>query len=174
MKNSFKILFIILLASISLSAQYSTDWIRPADSNAKTGSMIARDKTDNVIVVGHVQSSNIYTRKYDKFGNFQWEKTSTSGIQSNYEKAIWVNTDKNKNIYVVGKRYVGTSQEFPNAVVVLKYNAAGTLLWKQNIPIEFVAGSSSGYSFNLRSEVDNAGNLYIGTSSTRSNGICID
>jgi hypothetical protein len=110
MKRSVKILALLLFVANYISAQYSTDWIRPADSNAKTGSMIARDKTDNVIVVGHVQSSNIYTRKYDKFGNFQWEKTSSSGIQSNYEKAIWVNTDKNKNIYVVGKRYVGTSQ----------------------------------------------------------------
>lgn len=173
MKRSVKILVLLLFVANYISAQYSTDWIRPADSNAKTGSMIARDKTDNVIVVGHVQSSNIYTRKYDKFGNFQWEKTSSSGIQSNYEKAIWVNTDKNKNIYVVGKRYVGTSQEFPNAVVVLKYNAAGTLLWKQNIPIEFVAGSSSGYSFNLRSEVDKAGNLYIGTSSTGQMGFVL-
>jgi outer membrane protein assembly factor BamB len=65
------------------------------------------------------------------------------------------------------------AREFPNAVVVLKYNAAGTLLWKQNIPIEFVAGSSSGYSFNLRSEVDKAGNLYIGTSSTGQMGFVL-
>jgi hypothetical protein len=85
----------LLLISIGLFAQYSTDWIRPADNYLKSGSMIARNNADNVIVTGYIQSQNIYTRKYDKFGNFQWKQTSSSGIQSNYEKPIWVNADIN-------------------------------------------------------------------------------
>ena len=128
-----------LLVSINLFASYSTDWIKPADNYLKSGSMIARDKSDNVIVTGYIQSQNIYTRKYDKFGNFLWEKVSSSGIQSNYEKPVWVNCDKNKNIYVVGYRYsFSSSWEYPHAVVVLKYNASGTLQWKQNISLSYI------------------------------------
>src|SRR6185295_17463902 len=142
MKKMFKLLCLLLIVSTSSFASYSTDWIRPAGNYLKSGTMIARDKSDNVIVTGYIQSENIYTRKYDKFGNFLWEKVSASGIQSNYEKPVWVNCDKNKNIYVVGYRYsFSSSWEYPNAVVVLKYNASGALQWKQNISLSYVVGS---------------------------------
>ena len=134
--------------------------------------MIARDNADNVIVTGYIQSQNIYTRKYDKFGNFLWEKTSASGIKSNYEKPIWVNTDINNNIFVVGYRYAfSSSRDRPNAVIVLKYDAAGTLLWKKNITMSIFVNST--VSFNLRSEVDNSGNLYIGTVATSPSGFVL-
>ena len=142
MKKFYILTALILLFSANLFAQYSTDWIRPADNYLKTGVMIARDNSDNVIVTGYIQSQNIYTRKYDKFGNFLWEKTSTSGIHSNYEKPIWVNTDINNNVFVVGYRYVfSSSRDRPNAIVVLKYNASGTLLWKKNISISVLVGN---------------------------------
>lgn len=174
MKTLFRILVFTLFISTDLFAQYSTDWIRPADNYLKTGSMIARDLSDNVIVTGYIQSQNIYTRKYDKFGNFLWEKSSTSGIQSNYEKPVWVNTDNSQNIFVVGYRYTfsaSNGREYPSAVVVLKYNAAGTLLWKKNITLTISV--SSLISFNLRSETDNAGNLYIGTVATSPSGFVL-
>ena len=157
-----------------LSAQYTTDWIRPADNYLKSGTMIALDNSDNVIVTGYIQSQNIYTRKYDKFGNFLWEKTSSSGIQSNYEKPMWVNTDIDKNVFVVGYRYTFNSskgREYPSGLVVLKYNASGTLLWKKNIPMSIFVNNV--VSFSLRSEVDNSGNLYIGTVATSPSGFVL-
>lgn len=148
------------------------DWIRPADNYLKTGVMMARDNSDNVIVSGFIQSQNIYTRKYDKFGNFLWEKISTSGIRSNYEKPLWVNTDANNNVFVVGYRYsFGSSRDYPNAVVVLKYNASGTLLWKKTISMSILVNSS--LSFNLRSEVDDNGNLYISTVAVSPSGFVL-
>ncbi|MGZ5191543.1 MAG: fibronectin type III domain-containing protein, partial [Flavisolibacter sp.] len=172
MKKFNIITVLILLFSANLFAQYSTDWIRPADNYLKTGVMIARDISDNVIVTGYIQSQNIYTRKYDKFGNFLWERTSTSGIHSNYEKPIWVNTDNNNNVFVVGYRYVySSSRDRPNAIVVLKYNASGTLLWKKNINMNIFVNSM--VSFNLRSEVDNNGNLYIGTVAVSPSGFVL-
>jgi len=162
----------LLFGFTILSAQYTTDWIRPADNYLKSGTMIARDNADNAIVTGYIQSQNIYTRKYDKFGNFLWEKTSASGIKSNYEKPIWVNTDINNNIFVVGYRYAfSSSRDRPNAVIVLKYDAAGTLLWKKNITMSIFVNST--VSFNLRSEVDNSGNLYIGTVATSPSGFVL-
>lgn len=171
MKKILLLLSCLMMVSINLLADYSTDWIKPADNYLKTGVMIARDKKDNVVVTGYIQTENIYTRKYDKFGNFLWEKSSASGISNNYEKPVWVNTDNNNNIYVVGYRYTWSSSwEYPNAVVVLKYNAAGTLLWKQIINVSYVVGKSTGLRFSLRSDVDSNGNLYIGTVGTNPAG----
>ena len=174
MKKTIILIGYLLMVSTTLFAQYSTDWIRSADNYLKTGVMIARDRADNVIVTGYIQAQNIYTRKYDRFGNFMWERTDSSGIHSNYEKPRWVNCDNNKNIYVVGYRYSwGSSWEYPNAVVVLKYNPSGILLWKQNINLGYVVGSSTGLAFNLKSEVDNNGNLYIGTAGTSPSGFVL-
>ncbi len=174
MKKMFILINLLLPLSLNSFASYSTDWIKSADSYLKSGSMIALDKADNVIVTGYIQTDNIYTRKYDKFGNFLWEKTSSSGIPDNYEKPMWVNCDQNKNIYVVGYRYNWSlSWEYPNAIVVLKYDAAGILLWKKNIDLFYVVGSSTGKKFNLKSELDKKGNLYIGTAGTSPSGFVL-
>lgn len=172
MKQVITFLACILMASTSLFASYSTDWIKPAGNYLKSGSMIARDKADNVIVTGYIQAQNIYTRKYDKFGNFLWEQISSSDIPSNYEKPMWINCDNSKNIYVVGYRYSWSSSwEYPNAIVVLKYNSSGGLLWKQNINLSYIVGSSTGKKFNLESDLDKYGNLYIGTAGTSPAGM---
>jgi len=174
MKKSALFICLFLMVSTGVFAQYSTDWIRPADNYLKTGTMIARDNADNVIVTGYIQSQSIYTRKYDKFGNLQWEKTSSSGVQSTYEKPVWINTDNSKNIFVVGYRYTFSSsngREYPSAIVVLKYNTSGTLLWKKNISLSVLVNTT--ISFNLRSEVDAIGNLYIGTVATTPSGFVL-
>ncbi len=155
MKKQLTLIAIFVLVSIISQAQFSTDWMRPAGSTQKTGVMIARDNQDNVIATGYWVSNNTYTRKYNKFGVLQWEAISASGIASNYERPLWVTTDNSNNVFVAGYRYSGTST--PNAVVVLKYSPDGDQLWKQVIsPINFLAG------MNLRCEVDNNGNLYVG------------
>jgi hypothetical protein len=171
MKKLITLLTCLLIVSGNLLAQYSTDWIRPAENSLKTGVMMARDNADNVIVTGKITSNNIYTRKYDKFGNFQWEKFSTSGIQSNYEKPYWINTDNNNNVFVTGCRYVGTSQQYPDALVVLKYSPEGALLWKNTIPMTIFVNSFT--SFNVKSEVDSNGNLYIGTVAVTPSGFVL-
>ncbi len=171
MKNSFLTSFIVFLFSMNTQAQYSTDWIRPADNIAKTGSMIARDSSDNLFVTGFIQSQNIYTRKYDKFGTLIWEKSTSSGIASNYEKPVWMNIDHNNNALIVGYRYTLTSgRDFPNAIIVLKYNSVGSLLWKKVIPVSVVL-TKFGSGLFLRSQVDQSGNLYIGTSTASTSGL---
>lgn len=155
---------IVLLALIIYSnswAQYSFDWLQEAGNFNLINSMMAVDNNDDVIVTGYFIHENIYTRKYDIAGNLLWEMSDGSGIQSNYQHPLWINSDNNNDIFVVGYRYTGTSERFINAIVVLKYSATGTLLWKQNIPIVSVINSQ--ISFNLRSELDSMGNLYIGT-----------
>lgn len=171
MKKIYTLSAFLLVFSANLSAQYSTDWIRPADSYQKTGVMMVRDNSDNVVVTGYWASNNIYTRKYDKFGNLQWELVSTSGVASNYEKPVWINADSNNNVFVVGYRYTVGSFNYPNAIVVLKYSPSGTLLWKNTISMSILVNSF--ISFNLRSEVDNNGNLYIGTVAASPSGFVL-
>ncbi len=172
MKKILTLMAIFLSASAISLAQYSIDWIRPAESFSKTGVMMVRDQADNVAVTGFITSNNIFTRKYDRFGNLQWEAVSTSGVASNYEKPVWINADSNNNILVIGYRYVNSGVlQYPNALVILKYSPTGTLLWKQTIAMTFFVNTF--ISFNLRSEVDANGNLYIGTVASSPSGFVL-
>lgn len=168
MKKLLPVFVAILIGFSGYAQTFSLDWLRTADSYLKSGSMLARDKADNIIVAGNAVTSAIYTQKYNKFGNLLWERSSSSGIQSNYEAATWANTDAQNNVYVTGYRYSYSSQapyHFPNAIVVLKYDAAGNLLWKFILPGSF--GLTIPYSYSalqFRSEVDLNGNLYVATS----------
>jgi len=158
----------LLLIVGTLGAQYSTDWIRPSDNYNKSGVMMARDNADNVIVSGFLVANNIYTRKYDKFGNQIWANSSSSGIAGKYEKPYWVNTDSSGNVFVVGCRYSISNFHYPDALVVLKYDPAGALLWKDTIPMTIFVNNV--ISFNIRSETDVFGNLYIGTVAANPSG----
>lgn len=170
--NKYYILFIcFLFSTINSFGGYSIDWIRPADTYLKSGSTIGRDNDDNLVVVGYIQSDNMYTRKYDRFGNFLWERTDSSGVHSIYEKPVWTNCDANNNIYVIGYRYAfSSSWEYPDAIIAIKYDPAGNLLWRRTFAISYSLGSSSGYSFGLDAQIDNNGNLFIGSASTSPSG----
>ncbi len=166
--KKFFVLAISVFCTAAAFSNYSLDWLRTADSYLKSGAMIARDNLDNVVVAGSAVTSSIYIQKYDKFGNLQWERSSSSGIQSNYETSTWVNTDAQNNVYVTGYRYAYSTQppyNFPNAIVVLKYDPAGNLQWKFILEGSF--GITIPYSYSalrFRSELDANGNLYVGTS----------
>jgi len=168
--KKFYLLVLTVLSFVFARSNYSVDWVRTADNYLKSGAMITRDNLDNVIATGYSVSSSIYTQKYDKFGNFKWERSSSSDIHSNYEKGIWVNTDAQNNVYVTGYRYTISTQppyEFPNAIIVLKYDPDGNLLWKFILPGSFgLTAGLSGSPLKFRSEIDANGNVYVGTSGT--------
>lgn len=164
MKNFTKFLVtsIIFISSSNAIAQYTLDWEQNASFDQKQSVMSALDSQDNVVVTGYLQSNAMFTRKYDISGALLWEVSDVSGIQSIYEKPNWVNCDTNNNILVVGNQYsLGTSYDFPNAIVALKYSPSGTLLWRTVIPISTLINSTT--SFDCRSVLDASGNLYIGT-----------
>jgi hypothetical protein len=163
MKKHLLLALFVLLSVQILNAQYSLHWLHDASLFNKIGSRSVVDNGDNIIVTGYYQSENIYTRKYDINGTLLWEVEDSSGIQSLYEKPMWVNCDSIGNVFVVGKRYsIGSSFEYPDAVIAMKYNSAGILQWKNIYPVTVLVGTSVP-SLNIRSEVDNQGNLYIGT-----------
>ncbi len=163
MKKINLILFCIVLLNTTKSlAQYILDWQQNASLDQKQTVMSAVDSLDNVVLTGYLQSNGMFTRKYTMSGTLLWEVQDSTGIQSNYEKPNWVNCDANNNILVVGNRYsLGTSYDYPNAIIALKYSPLGILLWRTVIPISILINSTT--SFNCRSVVDASGNLYIGT-----------
>ncbi len=163
MKKIIYFLSFLTAISADLSAQYNIDWMNDAGNYNKTAVMSVTDNSSNLIVTGYWQSNNIFTRKVSISGDLLWETEDSSGIPSIYEKSYWTNCDTNDNIYVVGKRYsIGSGWEYPDAIIALKYSPDGTLLWKQIIPVSMLIGSQHP-AFNVRSEVDNNGNLYIGS-----------
>lgn len=155
------ILLLLLISGLSSSAQWALHWAHPSPDYAKFGSMIACDTSNNLLVAGYrpafMGAAHMYLRKYDYQGNFLWERTDSAGLPSTYEKARWVNTDNNNNVYMVGYRYSGTSNDYVDQIIAVKYDAAGNYQWRAVVPNTFNS------AINVRSEVDASGNLYIGT-----------
>jgi hypothetical protein len=157
--------FCLLTTVSTVFCQYTLDWQQNASMDPKKPVMSAVDSFDNVIVTGYLQSYRMFTRKYSISGALLWEVEDSTGIQSIYEKPNWVTCDSSNNILVVGHQYsLGSSYEYPNAIVALKYSQAGTLLWRTVIPISILINSTT--SFACRGVVDVNCNLYIGTAIT--------
>ena len=144
-----------------LQAQYSPQWVNASPDYFKMGAMLAVDSQDNLVVAGYrpgyAGSANIFTRKFDPAGNLLWEKADSSGLTWKFYKARWVNVDSQDNIIVSGYRYSGTSSEYTDTLVVIKYDPAGNLLWKKQM------GHIWPSSLNMRTELDADGNIYLGT-----------
>lgn len=173
MKKIINLIGLLAALSTNLSAQYNIDWMSDAGNYSKTAVMSAKDNLDNLIVTGYWQSYHIFTRKVSISGTLLWETEDSSGLPGLYEKPYWTNCDANNNIFVVGKRYsIGSGWEYPDAIIALKYSPEGVLLWKQIIPISMLIGSQHP-AFNLRSEVDNNGNLYIGSFGATPTGVIL-
>lgn len=173
MKRKLFALSLMIIIQLNAGAQFIPDWIIPSGNFNKTAVMSTIDSEDNLIIAGHLQNENIYVRKIDLAGNLLWEQTNSSGIAGKYQKSVWVNTDSEDNIIVTGKRYsIAQMFEYPDAVVVLKYNAQGILLWKQEIPVSVLVGIQHPV-FNLRSETDQSGNIYIGCVAAEPSGFIL-
>lgn len=171
MKKSLYMLSLLAFLSIELVGQYTIDWMTDAGNYSKTAAMSAIDSQDNLIVTGYWQSYNMYTRKISPDGTLLWEAEDASGLSGMYEKPYWTNCDISDNIYVVGKRYsISSGWEYPDAIIALKYSPGGELLWKQLIPMTMLIGMQHP-GFNVRSEVDLNGNLYIGSFAANPAGV---
>jgi hypothetical protein len=160
MKTTVLFLF-ALVASQAVQAQYPPDWVVASSDFYRMGSMLATDSESNAVMTGDrsatIGNASIFTRKLDIDGNLLWETTEVSGIASSYLKASWVNVDSEDNILVTGYRYSGVNINYTDSIVVLKYNSSGTELWRKSIAHPFPSG------IPIRSELDESGNLYIGT-----------
>jgi gliding motility-associated-like protein len=111
------------------------------------GNDVSFDKSGNVLVTGEFSgtslfgstsisslnnSIDIFTAKYDSFGNFLWVK---SGAAKYTDRGTSIDTDDNNNIYVSGMfsdtiTFDNTyNNTIFNAMFLIKYNSAGSEQW---------------------------------------------
>ena len=159
MKKILFSFFSSLLITSATFAGVSLDWVR--DGNA-TGSWSTIDKNDNVFVTSW--DGSIWLRKFDKFGNFQWEVNYTTPLLFNYLYPSRVHADSLGNAVVVGYRYTSpTEGRNANALVILKYGPTGTLIWEKIIEGSFSPWNNSLFRTNVSSVMDAFGNVFVGT-----------
>ena len=146
-KSLIKGLCLALWTCAVAQAQVAQDWV--SIKQGTSGAMVALDAGNNAYVAGSVPASTMLLTKYSPTGVQLWQRTFDN--PGTREQSTWVTVDKAGDIIVTGT-LVSTSFD-PLGMVVLKYDAAGNLLWQDLIPLSF------GYA--RRAEADAAGNVYV-------------
>ena len=163
MKKKLLFLFGLMLTGTLCYASFSIDWIRKPDLLANIGAAITRDAADNVYTLTNNEGS-IYLEKRNRFGVFQWQQISSTTVALNYERPVQVHVDPQGNPVVIGYRHTMSSDgDNANALIVLKYDPAGSLIYKRIFPGSYSYFNNSQYWTHVSSQMDNNGNVYIGT-----------
>lgn len=136
------------LIPIGAHAQVVPDWV--ATTPNAYGDMIALDKDNNAYVAGSVPWSTMLITKYSPSGVQLWQRVFDN--PGTREQSSWVTVDAAGNVIVTGYIVSGSSNS-PNGLIVLKYDAAGNLLWQDVIP--------SSFGYTARATTDPAGNVYV-------------
>lgn len=160
-----KILISLLFLTfiIPLRAQVNVSWIQNT-----AGVSIAVDNSNNVYTVNYesAQAGDITLTKRNPSGQLQWNASFDQTNTTLFEKATWVEVDNAGDIVVTGTLMSGYSNPVVAASIVMKFNPAGTLLWRQ------VFESSFDGSQTKKVIIDEQNNIYIlGTGINGSNGL---
>ncbi len=143
------LLFVAALGpSLAAQAQVTQDWLVSTPNTY--GNMIALDAADNVYVAGAVPWSSITLTKRSPAGALLWQRSF--GNAGTGVRPSWVTVDRAGNAIVTGTlvRVDGTT---PIGRIVLKYDPAGTLQWKE----VFAQQTAS----TVRVLTDGADNVYV-------------
>ncbi len=115
---------------------------------------ITVDSNDDIISVGTTYAEpfnyDILIVKYNSSGTEVWNRTWDGG-QS--ERAYSVVIDKDDNIYLTGKSYLTTGDEYN--IFLLKYNSTGNLEWSS------IHGGDDGNDYGYGIDIDSDGNIFI-------------
>lgn len=129
-------------------AVVTQDWA--VISQGRAGASLALDRDNNAYVAGSVPLSTILLSKYSATGVLLWERVFDN--PSTTEQGNWVTLDPAGDPIVVGLTLQASTGN-GTGIVVLKYDAAGNLLWQDIIPGAF-AGA-------VRAATDAAGNVFV-------------
>ena len=131
MKKILALVIVSILTSITAFSQtvFNKDWITLTglpDTMKWSGSTI--DPTGKLVVCGNTVvaagNADILVTKYDYDGTIIWQQQYDYVSKNDY--GVSVTTDNSGNVFVAGA--VTNSSNFFD-IIVLKYNASGTLLW---------------------------------------------
>lgn len=184
--KTIKLLFCASLLVLSSSLSFGQSWMWGqhgyGDLNVDASS-VATDKTGNAYMAGYYfktiifgsdtlnnKSQNAYLTKYDPSGNLVWAKQiiDTAGISY----GVSVATDNFGNVYLTGEFYGNAkagafsltdtiskkdTNLFQCNVFLIKYNAAGTVLWAKQSQAPTIYSYASPNSI----ATDKNGNIFI-------------
>ena len=153
---------LVAFAPLGASAQLTPDWVVSTPNTY--GEMIALDRGNNAYVVGSGTAPMVVMiTKYSPAGAQLWQRTFDNPVTQ--ETGSWVTVDGSGNVIVTGNTVDASGN--PNGLVVLKYDSAGNLLWKD------VIAASLGRT--LRAMSDGLGNAYVlGSMSLTNAGIATE
>ncbi len=141
----------VLLAS-SIVAQPTVEWVE-----FTRGVSIATDADENVYTADweYNPAGDIYLTKRNTDGVLQWTAKYENTDNTRHEVATWVATDNNGDILVSGTIRSGFSSPVDAASLLMKFDPAGNLLWRQ------VYESSFDGSYTRKCLVDADNNIYV-------------
>jgi hypothetical protein len=150
MKNML-IPMLMLLSSISF-AQVTVSWV-----NYPGGVALATDASNNVYTANwdYNAGGDITLTKRNASGTIIWEVPYDNTDQTRHEVATWVATDQAGNILVSGTIRSGYSNPVNAASILMKYDPAGTLLWRRVFESEFEGSSTK------KCLIDANNNIYV-------------
>lgn len=131
----------------TVGAQVAPNWT--VASAGAVGTMVALDRSNNAYAAGSLGGPTIVLSKTSPAGVPLWQRSFVSGDL--LSRSSWITVDAAGNAIVTGQLVdaSGTAQ----GPVVLKYDAAGTLLWQD------VTASTFGHAW--RAITDAANNVYV-------------
>jgi hypothetical protein len=130
----------------------NVDWVQPT-----RGVSIAVDGADTVYTVDYEYAlgAEMIVTKRDASGALVWARFFDQTDSTKWERASWVATDGSGNVIVCGTYMSGYSNPVEAASIVMKFDSAGNLLWRN------VYESSFDGSSVKKCLVDASDNIYV-------------
>lgn len=117
----------------------------------------ATDSSDHVYTADWEQNpaGDISLTKHDALGTLLWQVVYDNTNAARFEAATWVETDHANNIIVSGTIRSGISSPVNAASLLMKFDAAGNLLWRRVFENDFDGSSTR------KCLVDHDNNIYV-------------
>lgn len=159
MKN--KILIAAMLMSSLTQAQVTVDWF-----NYPGGVSIAADVSNNIYTANwdYNPAGDITLTRRNAAGTILWNVFFDNTDNTRHEVATWVETDNAGDVLVSGTIRSGYSNPVNAASLLMKFNAAGILLWRVVYENSFDGSSTK------KCLVDVNNNIYVLGIGTGSSG----
>lgn len=149
--RSIAVLAALVLPTLA-AASVEVEWVE-----FTAGVSIALDASDNVFTAYYSYSpgGDITVTKRNLDGGLLWESTYDQLDGTKWEKATWVQTDRNGSVLVSGSLMSGYSNPVNAASTLMKFNADGDLEWRKVFETDFDG------SFTTKCLVDEDDNIYV-------------